>query len=165
MADTGRTRVNPDPTTGRMTRGPGGTVDQADNGRVFKFVFDDKNPRTVVSFSVLADGDAPTSDVYVPFLNHDNMGTSANSLMIQEDHDDAKIWRLDLSSGDWSVVATVNDPDGDASGIVDASAWFGPGTWILDVQGHGVNVAEEAIDGLLYNRESGEVMLMDISGS
>jgi len=54
---------------------------------------------------------------------------------------------------------------GEFSGIVDASPWFGPGTWILDVQGHGVNVAEEAIDGILYNRESGELMLMDIPGS
>ena len=46
-------------------------------------------------------------------------------------------------TGTWSVVATVNDPDGESSGIVDASEWFGPGSWILDVQGHGVNVAEE----------------------
>lgn len=166
VADTGRSRVVPDPETGRMMRGPSGTVGQADNGRVFKFVFDDKNPRKVAGFSVLADADvAPDSDVYVPFTSPDNMDTSTNSLMVQEDADDAKIWRQDLSTGEWSVVATVNDPDGESSGIVDASAWFGPGSWILDVQGHGRNVAEEEIDGIIYKRESGQVMLMKIPGS
>jgi len=42
----------------------------------------------------------------------------------------------DLGS-DWTVVATVNDPDGESSGIVDASKWHGPGSWLLDVQAHG----------------------------
>lgn len=165
VADTGASRVIPDDTTGQMTRGPGGTVGSADNGRVFKFVFDDKNPRKVVSFSVLADGDAPGADEYVPFTSPDNMGVSANSLMIQEDTDDARIWRQDLDSGSWSVVASVNDPDGESSGIVDASAWFGDGAWLLDVQAHGRNVAEEQVGDVLLKREAGQVMLMVVPGS
>jgi hypothetical protein len=166
VADTGRTRVIPDEETGRMQRGPGGTVGQADNGRVFKFVIDEANPRKVVGFSILADADVDTgSDVYVPFTNPDNMDTSANSLMIQEDTDDAKIWRQDLGSGTWSVVATVNDSDGESSGIVDVSEWFGAGSWILDVQGHGEFIDEFQDGDVLRKRESGQLLLMHIPGS
>ena len=166
-ADTGRTRIVPDPDTGRMMRGQSGTVGSADNGRIFKFVFNEKNPRKVDSFSVFADGDAESSSVFVPFTNPDNMDTSANSLMVQEDTRDAKIWWYDFDSSSWSVVATVNDPPGgESSGIVDASAWFGPGAWILDVQGHGVFVETEVQpDGTLAKLESGQLLLMVIPGS
>ena len=98
-------------------------------------------------------------------INPDNMDTSLHSLMVQEDTDDARIWRHDFGTAAWSVVATVNDPDGESSGIVDASQWFGPGTWVLDVQGHGVNVAEEIVDGILLKRESGQLLWMIIPGS
>ena len=165
FADTGRTRVVPDPTTGRMTRGPSGTVGQADNGSVFKMVLNDKNPRKVDSFMVLAQGDASGADKFVEFINPDNLDTSANSLMVQEDADDAKIWWYDFAGGDWSVVATVNDPDGESSGIVDASAWFGEGAWILDVQGHGEFVDQEQVGDVLFKRESGQLLLMVIPGS
>ncbi len=166
VADTGATRVVPDPTTGRMTRGPGGTVGLADNGRVFRFEFDEHNPRKVTSFSVFADGDAPSSSTFVPFTSPDNVGISTNSLMIQEDTDDALVWRYDFAAGTWSVVASVNDPEGESSGIVDASEWFGPGSWLLDVQGHGVNVREEVDgDGVLRKLESGQLLLMSIPGS
>jgi hypothetical protein len=166
IADTGRSRVVPDPETGRMTRAPGGTVGMADNGSIFRMEFSPDNPRKVISFSVLAQGDDLTKDLFVPFVSPDNLDTSANSLMVQEDNDNAKIWHYDLAGGAWSVVATVNDPDGESSGIVDASEWFGQGAWILDVQGHGLNVAEEVLpDGTLLKRESGQLMLMVIPGS
>jgi hypothetical protein len=165
VADTGRSRIVPDPATGRMTRGPGGTEGQADNGRVFRMEFNAKNPRKVDSFSVYADADAPGSDVYVPFVNPDNMETSVASLMVQEDADDARIWHHDFASGAWQVVASVNDEDWESSGIVDASDWLGRGWWILDVQGHGTNVAEELVDGVLLKRESGQLLLMHIPGS
>jgi hypothetical protein len=166
IADTGRSRIIPDPATGRMQRGPGGTVGQADNGRIFKMVFNEANPRKVDSFSVFADADDASADEFVPMVSPDNMDTSVNSLMIQEDTDNAKIWRYDFGTTSWSIVATVNDPDGESSGIVDASEWFGPGSWVLDVQGHGVNVAEELQpDGTLLKRESGQLLWMSIPGS
>ena len=166
IADTGRSRIIPDPTTGRMQRGPGGTQGFADNGRIFKMVFNRHNPRRVDSFSVLADGDAPGTPEFVAMVNPDNMDTSSNSLMVQEDTRDARIWRQDLATGNWSVVATVNDPRGESSGIVDASDWFGAGSWILDVQAHGSN-AEEAVDGegVLRKLEDGQLMLMRIPGT
>ena len=166
IADTGRSRVVPDPATGRLVRGPSGTVGFADNGAIFQFVFDANDPKKVVSFSMVAQGDDDSIGAFVPFVSPDNMGSSRRSLMVQEDTDNAKIWRLDLRSGNWSVVATVNDPDGESSGIVDASAWFGPGSWLLDVQGHGANVAEEIQpDGTLLKLESGQLLLMKIRGS
>ena len=62
-------------------------------------------------------------------------------------------------------MATVNDPDGESSGIVDASDWFGPGYWLLDVQAHGSNQSEEQIDDVLFKREDGQLLLMKIPGS
>lgn len=166
VADTGQTRVIPDPATGRMQRGPSGTVGMADNGRIFKFVLNADNPLVVDSVTVLADGDAEGSDVYVPFIHPDNIDTSKKSLMVQEDNDNARVWQHRFNQGWWRVVATVNDPDGESSGIVDASKWFGGGTWLLDVQAHGSNVAEETLpDGTLAKRESGQLMLMKIPAS
>ena len=71
----------------------------------------------------------------------------------------------DFSGGSWSVVATVTDPDGESSGIVDASDWFGPGSWLLDVQGHGEFVKQEQVGDVLLKRESGQLLLMTIPGS
>jgi hypothetical protein len=165
IADTGRSRVVPDPDTGRLVRGPGGTVGHADNGSMFVMEFDEDNPRKVNAFYVLAQGDDPSGDAFVPFTAPDNVGTSANSLMVQEDADDAKIWRMDLSSGDWSHVATVLDPDGESSGIADASAWYGPGSWLLTVQAHGTNESEEQVGDVLFKREDGQLLLITIDGS
>ena len=166
IADTGRSRVVPNPATGRLMRGARGTVGLADNGRIFKMVFNENNPRKVDSFTVLADGDLAASAVFVPFVSPDNIDTSENSLMVQEDTDDAKIWRYDLDDETWEVVATVNDPDGESSGIVDASEWYGEGSWLLDVQAHGTFIDEELQpDGTLLKREDGQLMLMKIPGS
>jgi len=166
IADTGRSRVVPDPTTGRLQRGPSGTDGFADNGSVFKMVFDENNPRKVTSLTVLAQGDSDANDAFVPFVNPDNMDTSVNSLMVQEDRRGALIWRYDLNDDTWEVVASVNDPSGESSGIVDASAWYGEGTWLLDVQAHGTFIDEEVQpDGTLLKREDGQLMLMKIPGS
>ena len=165
VADTGRSRVVPDPTTGRMMRGPGGTVGLADNGRIFKFVFNEKNPRKVDSFSVFADGDAPGAPEFVAMTSPDNIDTSTYSLMVQEDTSDALIWNLNFATGAWSVVATVNDPGGESSGIVDASEWFGPGSWILDVQGSTDVFSEVDPDGVIRKLSSGQLLLMNIPGT
>ena len=166
IADTGRSRVVPDPATGRLQRGPGGTVGFADNGRIFKMVFNAKNPRKVDSFTVLADADAPGSPEFVPMRAPDNMDTSVQSLMVQEDTSNAKIWRYEFATGTWSVTATVNDPGGESSGIVDASEWFGSGAWILDVQGSVDVLSEFDPDtGVTSKLSSGQLLLMNIPGS
>lgn len=167
FADTGRTRVVPDPTTGRMTRGPGGTVGSADNGRIFKMVMNEDDPLVVDSLSIMADGDLVGTDVYVPMINPDNIDTSKNSLMVQEDRDGAVIWQHRFNQDSWRVVASVNDGEGESSGIVDASDWFGQGSWLLDVQGHGtfIDTDSTSIPGTLIKRESGQLLLLKVPAS
>ena len=150
-----------------MMRGPGGTVGLADNGRIFKMVLNADDPTVVDSLTILADGDLVGTEVFVPMINPDNLDTSKKSLMVQEDRDGAVIWQHRFNQGWWRVVATVNDPDGESSGIVDASEWFGGGTWLLDVQGRGMNVAEDTttIPGTLINSESGQLMLLRVPAS
>ena len=128
------------------------------NGRVFRMVLDPDSPRRVKRLSILIDGDvrgAESAGDLDLIHNPDNLETTANSLLIQEDPGSqnrypagtgttARVWLYDLDSGSLEVVARVNqagDPAADAgewesSGIVDASRSFGPGAFLLDVQAH-----------------------------
>ncbi len=58
FADTGEPRALPDPATGRLRRGPAGTIGPWPNGRIFKMVLDREDPKKVTSLSILVDGDA-----------------------------------------------------------------------------------------------------------
>ncbi len=166
VADTGASRVVPDPVTGRLHR-PTGVTGLADNGRIFKFVFDERDPKKVKSFTVYADGDAPTTHPkYVGFTSPDNIDTSLYSLMVQEDTSFAQIWQNKLADGTWTAVADVVDTGGESSGIVDASQWFGPGSWLLDVQAHDLPyVDEEVVGDITIKREEGQLIYMSIPGS
>ena len=62
-------------------------------------------------------------------------------------------------------MATVNDPGGESSGIVDASEWFGEGTWLSTVQAHSTLVDQEVVDGLTLKREDGQLLLLELPGS
>jgi Bacterial protein of unknown function (DUF839) len=173
VADTGTTRVVPNPATGRLMRGPTGTVGQADNGRIFRFKFDRRNPRKVDSFSILLDADQGGAS---PDVMHqpDNIGISKRSLMVQEDaappNPNSRIWRYDFKAETWSVVAHVNESDWESSGIVDATRWFGRGSWFLDVQGHGDDDwvdHENPVAGRPWflRQESGQLLLMHLPGT
>ena len=166
IADTGTTRVIPDEATGRMQRGPGGTVGEADNGRIFRMEMNAKNPRKVDSLTVYADGDWEGTDVFVDGLNQpDNIDTSEASLMVQEDTSGAQIWAHDFGTGTWTAVATVNDPAGESSGIVNASEFLWDGAWLLDVQAHGSNESEQQVGDVLFKREDGQLLVMTIPGT
>jgi hypothetical protein len=166
VADTGASRVVPDPETGRLAR-PSGVTGQADNGRIFKFVFNENNPKKVDSFTVHADGDVATDHPkFVGFSAPDNIDTSVNSLMVQEDADFAQIWQNDLDSGTWTAVADVVDTGGESSGIVDASEWYGDGSWLVTVQAHDLPFVDvEMADGITIKREEGQLLYMNIPGS
>jgi hypothetical protein len=100
--------------------------------------------------------------------NPDNLGISSDSLMIQEDVSSgfaSRILRYDLASGSLTDVAHVNTIGWESSGIVNASAFFGDGAWLLDVQAHSIHVDEEVIDGITYKREGGQLILLTIPGS
>jgi hypothetical protein len=162
IADTGEPRAIPDAATGRLRRGPSGTNGPYPNGRVFKMVFNADNPLLVDSLSMLIDADAGGYNNPNVLHNPDNLDTSANSLMIQEDpggHNSfspgagpaARIWRYDLDTGALTVVAEVDqsaDPAArlgawESSGIVDASEAFGPGAWLVTIQAHSIFVKSE----------------------
>jgi hypothetical protein len=164
FADTGEPRAIPSATTGRLARGGSTTTGLYPNGRIFKMVLNEDDPTVVDSLTILIDADGGGYNNVNALHNPDNIDTSLNSLMIQEDpgsHNgqraqfpnatSARVWRYDLASGALSVVAEVDQslvptsPKGawESSGIVDASSVFGPGAWLLNVQAHTLFVESE----------------------
>lgn len=176
VADTGDRRMvypesltPPQAATGRLTRGPSGTAGAFPNGRVYRMEFSADNPRKVASFSILLNGDTlgPTGDQATAIHQPDNLGTSVNSLMVQEDTAQgfSRVWRYDFAANSWTVIAQVNDADWESSGIVDVSTWFGPGAWLLDVQAHDVFVASTPGTPTTFKREGGQLSLLRVPGS
>ena len=191
FADTGEPRAIADATTKRLKRGPSGTAGPYPNGRIFRMVLDKKNPLRVESLSVLVDGDAKgaagAGDVTL-IHNPDNVETTKNAILFQEDPGSqnnyaasnpngttARIWKYDLKSKQLSVVANVyqaildplaNQGNWESSGIVDASAAFGPGWFYTNVQAHSVLVkSEKRADGITYKQEAGQLLLIKIPGA
>jgi hypothetical protein len=170
LADTGDRRMIPDAATGRLTRGSSSTVGSYPNGRIYRLEFAADNPRRVVDFSILLNADAGGLNNVNAMHQPDNLGTSAHSLMVQEDTAQApgsRVWRYDFATQTLTVVATVNNGTvNESSGIVDASAFFGAGAWLLNVQGHDVNVeSEPGPPGVTLKRESGQLLLLRLPGS
>jgi hypothetical protein len=194
FADTGEPRAIPDPITGRLRRGPSGTQGPYPNGRIFKMTLDTQDPTIVSGLEVLVDGDAfgaAGAGMLSLIHNPDNIETTPWSLMIQEDPGSqnsyapgdpngttARIWRYDLVTGELSVVAVVDqsaDPaalmgDWESSGIVDASAMFGRGAFLVAVQAHTLyletNIIPNPLGGTItQKREAGQLLLVRIPGS
>jgi hypothetical protein len=66
-----------------------------------------------------------------------------------------------------AVVETDNascvEPTGncwETSGIIDASAWFGAGSWLFDVQAHSLPIPSQSLTG-----EGGQLLLLRLPGS
>ena len=189
FADTGEPRALPGPGAARMTRGPSGTTGPFPNGRIFKMVLDPSDETHVLSLSILIEGDplGPASAGNPAFIhNPDNVETTGSSLLIQEDPGSqnqyaasnaagttARIWRYDVTSGALTVAAKVNqaaDPAAaqgswESSGIVDASAAFGPGAFLLDVQAHTILMDVQQVGTLTFKREGGQLLLLRIPGA
>jgi hypothetical protein len=187
MADTGEPRALPDPATGRLRRGPSGTIGPWPNGRVFKMVFDRKDPLKVLSLSILVDGDAlgaagagNTALIHQP----DNMESTSGSLLVQEDpggHNQyapgnpagttARVWHVNLATGATTVVLRVNQsaqPTAqqgawESSGIVHAKGWgWGKDAFLIDVQAPTLVVDRAPGPGFEYQREGGQLLLVHI---
>jgi hypothetical protein len=145
LADTGEPRAIADPATGRLRRGPSGTMGPYPNGRIFKMVLDRKDPKIVKSLTVLIDGDArgPASAGALDLIhNPDNMETTRDLLLFQEDpgsHNQyplgtgttARIWAYDLKKGGAPfVVARVNQSADEGPTDKDAVTTKAPaGAW------------------------------------
>ena len=169
LADTGEPRAlqHPtDPGPNRLSRGPTGTMGPFPNGRIWKMTLNASNPLVVDRLEILIDNDAMGPGNPAALHQPDNLETTENSLLIQEDPGShnagspAKIWRYDLDTTAFTVVATVDqsadgegtDVDGfadgaqgawESSGIVDVSSVFGPGTFLVTIQASTLWVEKE----------------------
>jgi hypothetical protein len=88
--------------------------------------------------------------------------------MVQEDTTSqvSRVLRFDLDTGAWSVVASVNNQQWESSGIVDASASYGAGTWLTNVQAHSILVeGPTLIDGVNFKTEGGQLLLLTAPGT
>jgi hypothetical protein len=128
------------------------------------------DPTIVDELKILVEANAIDMD------NPDNLDVGHDSLMVQEDAANARVWMYDLEAGTWTHVATVTQPSAETSGIVDVSRWFGDGWWALTVQSH-VNLPG-SVPGVVYTgpgpsngvvhttrREDGQLLLMYVPGS
>ena len=145
FADTGEPRALPDPATGRLRRGPAGTMGPWPNGRLFKMVLDPRDPTQVESLSILIDGDvrgAAGAGAIDLIHQPDNVETTKDLLLFQEDPGTqnqypigtgtpARIWAYDLKRGGTPyVVARVNQSADEGPTDVDASTTKGLwGSW------------------------------------
>lgn len=152
-------------------------------GRIYKFTFTDTKDPTKALFEVIMDGNDPMAHGYNILKNPDNVDTSTNSLMINEDFIDAnrlnatapyditnnaKILRVDIGSqktvntanNNTETIAYVNQSEDLAAKHGD---WESSG--ILDVSkyfGKGswlINVQAHTL------KEGGQLLLLNISGS
>lgn len=188
LADTGEPRAIPDAVTGRLRRGPSGTLGPYMNGRIFRMELDRGDPTIVTSLSVLIDADLGGYNNVNVMHQPDNLETTRNSLLIQEDpgshnhgQTTARIWRYNLVAGTLEVVARVDQsadegptdvdptPAGapgvwESSGIIDASSAFGPGAFLVDIQAPTLIVEREVRGTLTYEREGGQLLLLRLPG-
>lgn len=200
FADTGEPRAKPGATAAaRMTREGSSFQGPFPNGRIWKMILNENDPKVVDSLSILIDADAGGYGAYAGVLHQpDNIETTANSLLIQEDpgsHNQfsngptgstARIWRYDLTTGALETVAKVNqsldesaiDTDNyapgtsaakagawESSGIIDASAAFGPGWFLVDVQAGSLILKNDKVGPIRYELEGGQLLAIHIPGA
>lgn len=186
-------------------RGTAGTpqAGRSTNGRVWKLVFDNRNPTVVTSMSIIVEGDDNPVKTVGEVHQPDNIETTRTGLLLTEDPGSSqqfpvtstdpaattgRLWYVPFA-GTPEVVLKVDqsadggptDVDGrplgnlgawETSGIVDASAAFGPGAFLINVQAHSLwverapgddNNGDGAAD-FTYKREGGQLLLVRIPG-
>ncbi len=157
---------------GRLDRGQ-----ETRAGRIYRLEMDPADP-TRATLEVVLDGDAGDD-----MINPDNLGIAGRNLVIQEDHNNAKygynrvlvydtvdhtlraVARTDPSA---HLIAAGGGPGvWESSGIVDASAWFGRGWWLLTVQAHGSNRRQPGLSGTVDSAvgEGGQILKVYIPGT
>ena len=156
FADTGEPRARPHATSTRLFRGATGGPYM--NGRLFKLAMNSSDPLGTATLSILPGAnfdDLGYNNAAAPH-QPDNIESTANAVFFQEDpgsHNaqptfpgatNARIWRYGLATGvstvsamvDQSMSPVTNRGTWESSGIVDASAVFGPGAFLVDIQAH-----------------------------
>jgi hypothetical protein len=185
FADTGEPRARPYAPTGRLFRGATGGPYM--NGRLFKLVMNQSDPLGTATLSILPGANFDGGGYNNAASPHqpDNIETTANAIFFQEDpgsHNaqptfpgatNARIWRYDLATGVSTVVAEVdqsmspvtNRGTWESSGIVDASAVFGAGAFLVDVQAHqwDMDAGTGNDPPAVPKRERGQLLLIKVT--
>jgi hypothetical protein len=138
-------------------------------GRVFRFVFDKRDP-TRASLQMILNGDLPDDD---DIRNPDNMDASEKVLVIQEDRESAfrgdpggttgfnRVMVYEFGSKRLYSAARVATPAAlrpgtwESSGVDDARHTIGKDWWLLDVQAHSTTAPQPGPD-LKPNSSAGE---------
>jgi hypothetical protein len=194
FADTGEPRAVPDPTTGKLRRAASGTNGDFMNGRLFKLDLG-SDPTDDADLSVLPGANFDLGGYANAGVPHqpDNVETTASAIYFQEDpgsHNgsappaayprfpdatNARIWRYDLTTHALSVVAEVDQSllpaaargAWESSGVVDVSSIFGAGTFLVDVQAHGLEIDDEPSTdpSFRFKREHGQLLILRVPPS
>jgi len=138
-------------------------------GRLYRLLLNPVNPRGAAGLQIVYNADQVVAAGGDIAISPDNMDASQAYLMVQEDGTpdsrpimaskgrDGSIWRFVINP-DGSIdatsatrVVTLNPPGRDnievgagvweSSGVIDASALYGPDTWLFDVQAHSPTTA------------------------
>lgn len=130
--------------TGRGATSAGGNAFTSSNGRVWKMVLDPNDPTKVTSLSILIEGDDNPVKTLGEIHQPDNLETTPNSLLIQEDPGSsqqfpagstdpsattARIWRYDLATGTTAVVAKLDQSADEGTTDVDSAGAGNLGAW------------------------------------
>jgi hypothetical protein len=153
-------------------------------GRLYSLQLHPGDPTKEAELRIVYSADAVIAAGGDIAISPDNIDTSRRFLMINEDGTgasrpvmaakgrDGSIWRFELDDGGVEVssrrrVAQLNPPGRDGvavgagiwetSGVLDASALFGPNTWLSDVQAHPPTAAPE---GSTVTVEDGQLFLL-----
>ena len=146
---------------------------------MWKGTLDVTNPTAGATLTVLLEGDQGD-----PFQNPDNIDINAQGqLLICEDPNfaptgrDSSVWLYDTTGGALIRIAEIdrataaasippglgNDPgtpgSWETSGVIDASALYGPGSWLIDVQAHTIQK-----NNPLVGNEGGQLLLLNTNG-
>jgi hypothetical protein len=146
-------------------------------GRIYELRFDVADP-TRATLSVLLDADAGDD-----MFNPDNLAVSRRALVIQEDRNYQhsgydRVLVYDFGDGTLTAVART-DPTPiaieraggpgawESSGVIDASALFGRGWWLLDVEAHQTSIGQPGrslrVDSA--QGERGQLLMVFIPGT
>ena len=141
-------------------------------GSIYRMNFDPENPLANASLTLVSRSRGVAAG---DWASPDNIAVGPNSLMVQEDpayagfNRAAQIWQFKLDgkgrAGVGKPVVEVNNPGcgagcWESSGIIDASRWLGEGTWLFDVQAHGLAVPSLGLTG-----EGGQLLYLRVPGS
>jgi len=144
-------------------------------GSIYRMEFDAGNPTANARLTLLE----RSRNADVEWASPDNVASGKNSLMLQEDPAypefarAPRIWNFHtnavgaLVDRGQAIVEMDNadcvDANGtcwESSGIIDASAWFGAGAWLFDVQAHTLPIPSQNLTA-----EGGQLLLLRLPGS